>query len=85
MRQVQFSHPGYLVTVYGGGLALEVKRLTDGASAFLQGDDAGLAYDEYCDLMRDYGKPGTNASRFTESELLDTMFGDYLDSGSAAA
>lgn len=73
------QNEGYTIESHGNGLAYAITRESDGASVFIQGDDASMFRDEYDDLSIDHNSPNTRASRFTWRELLDTMCGSYFD------
>lgn len=70
---------GFGYTIISHGIACGIVREKDDASVFLQGDDATEFLDEWHDLSIDHNSPNTRASRFTWSELLDTMCGGYFN------
>ena len=79
MRQFVFEDgQDYRIVVDGGGVALTILNKASGKDAHLQGDEAGVLYDELCELATDHGKPGTRASRFSWPVLLDTAIGCYF-------
>ena len=42
----------YMITSYGNGWAYEITREKDGASVFIQDDDAAMWRDEYDDFTK---------------------------------
>ena len=77
--QIIEANMGYRIESHGNGWAYTITRETDGASRFIQDDDARMFFDEYHDLMTDHCSPNTRASRFSWRELLDTIVGSYFD------
>jgi hypothetical protein len=74
MKSVTLQHLNHIITMWGNGTALSVTRKSDNQDCFMQGEEAGMALDEYHELMKDHVTPGTRASRFTESELIEQIF-----------
>jgi hypothetical protein len=72
------SGSGYTITAYADG-DYRIAQEATGKTTFLRGDEALLFRAEYDDLLSDHTKPNTRASRFTWTELLDTMCGCYFD------
>lgn len=69
MKSIALSEDGYRITTHGNGLSVEVRREADGASFFLQGEDAARFRDEWDAVMT-----GQDFAAFLSLQDYDQLF-----------
>jgi hypothetical protein len=69
------------VESHGNGFAYAFYRKSDGASAFLQGDDATQWRDEYDSMQAAYSNPDSVWHSQSWNACLFQLCGEYVESG----